>query len=607
MSQSDLRTWFLSELFQQIPIKIAVIDRSLRIVQANSFFEETFGDWRNKSCYEIYKSRGSQCENCDAALAFEDGRTYVSQEQMTDRHGQSRHYLVHITPLRLDTGEIPYIIEMSTEITDLVQTQKEYQLLFDKAPCYITILDRDLHVITANERFRATFGDEESPFCYQKYKHQDKPCLNCPALQVFKDGKEHSATMIGRDKDDDDVHYMVTASPLVNGQGQVEHVMEIATDITVVRNLQVQLESALELQKVAIDSAFDGMIIAGSMGNIRIYNQGAEDILGYPLEEVVDMDGLRKILPGAFVEIVWDQHGACTLQDTTLTNKEGETVPVGLSGTILKNGDEIFGAAIYLHDLRALKQLQSEKLVAERLAAVGQTVAGLAHGIKNILTGLEGGLFVINSGIRKADVDRIQKGLSMLESNISRITHFVKEFLSFARGREPVVRMTDPNAVAREILELYTDAAAREKVEIQSELQDGIAPAPLDPEGIHTCLANLVSNAVDACLMSDRDSGLVILKTKEENGAIVFEVSDNGAGMDYEVKKKVFTSFFSTKGSHEGTGLGLLVTRKIIQEHGGSIDFDTAEGEGTTFRIVLPRERLPEPADETPEGQGQTP
>jgi signal transduction histidine kinase len=84
----------------------------------------------------------------------------------------------------------------------------------------------------------------------------------------------------------------------------------------------------------------------------------------------------------------------------------------------------------------------------------------------------------------------------------------------------------------------------------------------------------------------------VVLKTSESEGALEYEVSDNGCGMDYEVKNKIFTTFFTTKGAG-GTGLGLLTTRKIVQEHGGKILLESDQGKGTKFRIVLPRERLP--------------
>jgi len=244
-------------------------------------------------------------------------------------------------------------------------------------------------------------------------------------------------------------------------------------------------------------------------------------------------------------------------------------------------------------DISEMKRLEHEKLEAERLAAVGQTVAGLAHGIKNIIMALEGGMYVASSGIRKGDSSRIAEGWEMLEENISRISEFVKEFLEFARGRVPKVALVDPSEVARKVVNLYNDAATLAGIELRAELPDRLDPIPVDGEALHTCLANLVSNGLDACAVSDKDTRTVTLSTREESGVVIFQVQDNGCGMDYDVKQKVFTNFFSTKGSNKGTGLGLLTTRKIVQEHGGSIEFTSTEGVGSAFCIRLPRNRLP--------------
>jgi len=117
-----------------------------------------------------------------------------------------------------------------------------------------------------------------------------------------------------------------------------------------------------------------------------------------------------------------------------------------------------------------------------------------------------------------------------------------------------------------------------------------------------------VSNALDACQISDKPGRHVTVTTRDRDGVLVFEVADDGVGMDYEIKKNVFTSFFSTKGSNKGTGLGLLTTRKIVQEHGGKVSFESTEGVGSVFRLEFPRNRLPRPPnkeeDAGPEGMG---
>lgn len=246
-------------------------------------------------------------------------------------------------------------------------------------------------------------------------------------------------------------------------------------------------------------------------------------------------------------------------------------------------------------DITKMKLLEREKLDAERLAAVGQTVAGLAHGVKNLLMGIDGGMYVLRSGLEKSDAGRILKGWEMLEQDIGRITEFVKEFLEFAKGRTPRVELIDPNEPARQVLSLFQETASRKGIEIRANFQDDIPKALMDKDGIHTCLVNLVSNALDACEVSDKPNRRVVLSTCERDGNLIYKVADDGVGMDYDIKKKVFSSFFSTKVTGKGTGLGLLTTRKIAHEHGGKVSFDSAEGAGSVFRLEFPRERLPQP------------
>ena len=128
-------------------------------------------------------------------------------------------------------------------------------------------------------------------------------------------------------------------------------------------------------------------------------------------------------------------------------------------------------------------------------------------------------------------------------------------------------------------------------VELVYEPGPPVPAAPLDPEGIETCLTNLISNGVDAAVMHREGRGKVCVRVADRDGDLVFEVEDNGCGIEGEIREKIFTTFFTTKGG-KGTGLGLLTTRRIVQEHGGRMQVESEVGSGSTFRIILPRKRL---------------
>lgn len=246
----------------------------------------------------------------------------------------------------------------------------------------------------------------------------------------------------------------------------------------------------------------------------------------------------------------------------------------------------------YTQNLETLVKEQSAKLVeSERAAAVGQTVAGLAHAIKNIAGGLRGGVFVVDKGLELDNEDYLRRGWEMVKTDVARIRAMALDLLNYAKERVPDYQLSDPNGVAREVLNLMTPRAERYGVALEADLDEGLPEVWFDPEGIHRCLTNLVTNAIDACAdvsCSDKDGKVVLTSfvPEDERYAVGYGVTDNGCGIPQEMMPNVFQSFFSTKGT-KGTGLGLMVTRKIVDEHGGEIEVHSDPKVGTRFIITL--------------------
>jgi signal transduction histidine kinase len=251
----------------------------------------------------------------------------------------------------------------------------------------------------------------------------------------------------------------------------------------------------------------------------------------------------------------------------------------------------------YTENLEKLVEEKTKQLVeAERMAAVGQTVAGLAHAIKNITGGLTGGIFVLEKGIQLDNEKYLREGWEMVEGNVTKIKNMAMDLLNYAKEREPEYQRCDPNKPAKEVYDLMIPRAREYGVILEMDLDKRLPEVWFDPEGIHRCLLNLVTNAIDACAevgCSTRKVKVVLLSRKLEGWAVEYNVVDNGCGMDEETRAKIFHSFFSTKGSR-GTGLGLMLAKKIIDEHEGRIEVESEKGKGTKFFIRLPeKERLP--------------
>jgi PAS domain S-box-containing protein len=345
-----------------------------------------------------------------------------------------------------------------------------------------------------------------------------------------------------------------------------------------------------------IRSSNDGIVATDRALKIVIYNPTARRIFGYTPAETINKMKAGDLFPA---DLTGDLQAALagqnniknlTWREMTITCKDGENIPVRASSTILLENDRPVGTVAFFQDLREIKRLERELLKSERLAAIGQTVAGLAHGIKNILHGLKGGSYLVDIGITRNESEKLKKGWDMIKRNIGRTSSLVMDLLSYSKEREPEFEACRPNQIADDVCALVEDKARDNDVKLVKDFDDSIGEVFMDPNSVHEVLLNVMSNAVDACLFDEDTSKnfRVVLKTiHEKDNVIQFEISDNGLGMDDAVVKKLFTSFFSTKG-HRGTGLGLMVTRKLIAEHNGSIDVNSKPGEGTTFIVRMP-------------------
>ncbi|HZL37192.1 MAG TPA: ATP-binding protein [Tepidisphaeraceae bacterium] len=231
-------------------------------------------------------------------------------------------------------------------------------------------------------------------------------------------------------------------------------------------------------------------------------------------------------------------------------------------------------------------KLYQAQLEAERLAAVGETSAALSHSIKNILQALQGGADVVEMGLRGGNLMQASKGWRIVHRNLDKIYGLTMNLLAYSKEREPQLEMVNPRVLIDECLELVAQTANEKGVMVVGDVDENHPAIPIDPSGMHQVLMNLLSNALDAV---KPQHGLIRVECHydEPNRQTLLEVVDNGAGIAPSMMKHMFELFHSTKGNR-GTGLGLAVAKKIVEEHEGSISVKSTAGEGTTFSVRLP-------------------
>ena len=229
----------------------------------------------------------------------------------------------------------------------------------------------------------------------------------------------------------------------------------------------------------------------------------------------------------------------------------------------------------------------SAMLQAERLAAMGQTIATLSHHVKNILQGISGGSYLIEEGLKAGDNEVIRRGWRIVEKNQERISNLVMDMLTFSKDREPELVRADLNDTVGDVIELMKTRAAEAAVALDWQPRSDLPEFQFDADLLHRAILNVVTNAIDACEKREAAKVAVSIEWAPEDRLVRIVVADNGAGIAPEDIKRIFSVFESKKGSR-GTGLGLPVSQKILREHGGDIRVESTPGAGSRFILELP-------------------
>lgn len=231
-------------------------------------------------------------------------------------------------------------------------------------------------------------------------------------------------------------------------------------------------------------------------------------------------------------------------------------------------------------------QLFQENLQHERMAAIGKVVAGLGHDIRNMLTALRGGMYLLDEFLKESTDDDLKTSWRVVQHGHESIVNLVQDMVSYSKPRDPDWKLCELNQVVRNAIEFAGQRAAEKGLEITEMLDPTLPCFWFDGSAIERCVLNLLTNAVDAV---QAENGVVSVQTRIDDArqVAIVTVQDNGEGIPQESREKVFDLLFSTKGSR-GTGFGLAITKKLITEHHGRVWFHSDVGKGTTFHIELP-------------------
>lgn len=361
-----------------------------------------------------------------------------------------------------------------------------------------------------------------------------------------------------------------------------------------------ELKKRHEFEHNLIQTSMDGIIANDRQGRIVIFNEGAEHIYGYTREEVLYRmhvsrlypEGVARKIKKMIYEPAYGGPGRLINYEVEVLTKSGERAPILLSATILYEGGQEVATVGYFKDVREVKRLEKELIQSARMAAMGQAMAGVAHGVKNILHGMKLGAFMVEKGLKVDKPELLNKGWGLVGRNINRISRLTLDMLSYARSSPPTRQSCTLNDIAAEVCDLMEEKALERGVTLIRDFDPLVPPVIADSEGVHTCLLNLVTNALEAFPEASKGGEIIVASRTQGDAGVRLQVVDTGRGMSKELQGQIFQRFYSTKGSR-GTGLGLAITQKIVHEHGGLIQVESEPGKGSCFTIFLPLRGLP--------------
>jgi len=456
---------------------------------------------------------------------------------------------------------------------------------FNEMPCFVSIHNPKLKVIAVNQLYRERLGDKVGRNSWEVYGDTAGTRSQCPAAETFKTGKGQRTKANIKYADNQEAPVIVHTAPIRNQSKEVELVVEISADITEVNRLQEELRQTQQRYQQLFDEVPCYISLQDRQFRLlatnRQFNDDFDVELGAYCYEVYKHRD--EPCPNCPVAKTFED-GRSHQSEMVVTTKSGEQRNVLIWTAPLRNADgEIARVMEMSTDITQIRELQ------DHLSSLGLKIGSISHGIKSLLAGIDGGIYLVESGLAKDDPVRVKEGWDAVKTIVQRIRKLVLNILFFAKEREFKPETTDVLNFAYDVAAGAESKIKAAGVELDCDFDSDPREVQMDAGVVRLALINILENALDACLEDTaKKSHRIGFSVKPQGKHIVFEISDNGIGMDRETRESLFTLFFSSKGN-KGTGLGLFIANKIIAQHGGKINVESKSNRGSSFRITIPQ------------------
>ena len=456
---------------------------------------------------------------------------------------------------------------------------------FNEMPCFVSIHSRNLKIVAINQLYKERLGDRQGQSSHAIYRGDMADRSTCPAAETFKSGKGQRTKAIVEYLNGQEVPVIVHTAPIRNKDRQVELVVEISADITEINHLQEELRNTQQRYQQLFDEVPCYITVQDKELKIDAANKLFKKDFNFQKGSFCFETYKKRTEPCPDCPVVKTfEDGKPHQAEMVVTSKTGQQYNVLIWTAPLRDATgKITKVMEMATNITQVRKLQ------DHLSSLGLRISSISHGIKTLLTGLDGGMYMVDTGLVKGSQDRIQEGWEMINIVIGRIKKLVLEILFFAKERELKRDQVDVLSFANDVASNFKPKISNQNIEFISRFDNAPGEFELDAGVVRLALLNILENALYACLDDQaQKSHQIVFDVKQDQDHLLIEITDNGVGMDQETKDNLFSLFFSSKGS-EGTGLGLFISKKIIEQHGGSIAVKSEPNQGARFIIKIPK------------------
>jgi signal transduction histidine kinase len=458
---------------------------------------------------------------------------------------------------------------------------------FNELPCFVAIHNRREEIIAINPLYRERLGDHVGEPTGAAYREGVAETL--PVKETFSTGKGVRRRMIVVYSDGSRGPVMVHTAPIHNSEGEVALVVEIGADIGAVRRLQERLQASQQRYQQLFDEAPCYITVQDPDLSIRAANRRFQE----------DFD----LTVGAFCHRIYkDREDVCPDCPVLKTFGDGRSHQREMDVTA-KNG-ATYRVLIQTAPIRDLEgnitqvmemstNITQTRRLQNQLASLGLMIGSVSHGIKGLLTDLDGGMYLLDAGFKKENQEQIREGWNTVRFMVGRIREMVMDILYYAKEKELKWETVDVLDFAEAILQTVEPKVRNRNIVFRRHFDPSIGRFDVDAGIVRSALTNIIENAVFACRADKSDlEHEICLDVAQDEDCIYFTVTDNGIGMDEDTRSNVFTPFYRSKGE-QATGLGLFISNRILSQYGGRISLESKPDKGTRFSIKIPKKPNP--------------